>query len=105
MDEIIYMTNLETLDYIFKQVSFTEMNTTLKGQHYWKLPQKHHVSSSNLIAFKKMIKKKTIPIGKYDNKVGSPKYKCSRIQVCTKSKTELLLLNFSNTFPSTQSFV
>ena len=38
MDEIIYMTNLETLDYIFKYVSFTEMNTTLKGQHYWKLP-------------------------------------------------------------------
>ena len=32
MDEIIYMTNLYTLDYIFKQVSFTEMNTTLKGR-------------------------------------------------------------------------
>ena len=53
------------------------MNTTLKGQHSIGNSLRSSMCHlQNLIAFKKVVRKETIPIGKYDSKVASPKYVC-----------------------------
>lgn len=54
------------------------------------------MSFPHVIAFKKRVKKKMVPTGKYDNKVGFQKDQGFMIWMYTRAKIDLLL-NFSNT--------